>query len=76
MAGREQSEFAPLNELELTSVCALVSYAAYRRNLSEVCIRKTVEENFGVDDLTKLSRGDYDDVIRFLVDTQIEIVSN
>lgn len=76
MAKTNQLESMPLNELELTSVRALVSYAASMRKLSETCIKKTVEQNFGVDDLTKIPRKDYDDVIRFLVDTQIEIVSN
>ncbi len=65
-----------LNDLELTSIRALVSYAAYHQNVSETLVKQVVSAEFGVEDIEKLKRNSFDGVIRFLVDLQIEMLLN
>ena len=69
-------ESSALNKLELTSIYALLAYAAHERNISEEIIRETVTKHFGVDEVTQLPSRSYDEVIRFLVDAQIKIILN
>ena len=65
-----------LNDLELTSVRALVSYAAYHQKTSENLVEQIVSAEFSVADIAELKRTSFDDAIRFLVDLQVEILLN
>jgi hypothetical protein len=65
-----------LNDLELTSVRALVSYAAYHQKTSENLVEQIVSAEFCVADIAELKRVSFDDAIKFLVDLQVEILLN
>ncbi len=65
-----------LNELELTSIYALLAYTAHEHKISEETIRQIVTQHFGVEDVTKLPMTKYDEVIKFLVDIQVEMFMN
>ncbi len=65
-----------LNDLELTSIYALLAYTAHEHKLSEETIRNIVTQHFGVEDVTKLPMSKYDEVIKFLVDIQVEMLMN
>lgn len=65
-----------LNKMELTSVYALVAYAAYHRKISEDVVSQTVAQHFGVAAVDQLPRKSYDEVIKFLVDVQIDLLVN
>ena len=65
-----------LNDLELTSIRALVSYAAYHQNVSEALVAHVVSAEFGVADIEGLKRNSFDNAIRFLVDLQVDMLLN
>jgi hypothetical protein len=65
-----------LNDLELTSVRALVSYAAYHQNVSEALVKQVVSAEFGIADIEYLKRNSFDNAIRFLVDLQVDMLLN
>ena len=58
----------PLNENELLSVRALITYVAYTKNLHEDTVSEIVRTRFDVPEVTKLRQRNYDDAVRFLVD--------
>jgi len=62
-----------MNDRELTSIRALLAYMAHDNRISEDSVREAVTNRFGVDQVEKLPRNKYDDVIRFLVDIQIDM---
>lgn len=62
-----------MNNREMTSIRALLAYMAHDNRISEDSVRKAVTNRFGVDQVEKLPRNKYDDVIRFLVDIQIDM---
>jgi hypothetical protein len=57
-----------LNENERKSVNALIAYVAYGTKTSESEISQQVAQRFGVNAINQLQDGDYDGVIRFLVE--------
>jgi len=63
-----------LNKLELTSLSALMAYAAYRHNISEDDIMKNISQHFGVDELSQVPGYLFDEVIKFLVNFQIDVL--
>ena len=65
-----------LNNLELTSIYALLAYTAYDKHISEDTVRETVTTKFGVPDVKQLPRQSYEEVIRFLVDMQVDLIMN
>ena len=65
-----------LNALELTSIHALVAYAAYEKKVSEDKVRQVVLERFGISDMKNLPCEAYDEAVRFLVDLQDDVILN
>jgi len=65
-----------INPLELTSIQALVAYAAYEKKVSEDKIRQVLLSHFGVEDVKNLPHEAYDTVIRFLVDLHDDVIFN
>jgi len=63
-----------LNNLELTSIKALLAYTAYDRRVSEAIVQDVFKTRFGISCLEQLPRDCYDDAIRFLIDVQIQMV--
>lgn len=63
-----------LNAMELTSINALVAYAAYEKKVSEAVVRHVFSCRFGVDEIEKLPRKAYEDAIRFLIDVQLDMM--
>ena len=57
-----------LNKLEKTSVLSLIAYASYTSGVHEDVVRSMVEAHLGIDDIMKMRRENYDDVVHFLVD--------
>jgi hypothetical protein len=66
----------PLNELEVTSVRALVAYVAHTQSASDVTVCEVLGAKFGAPDVGALRRRDYDEVIRFLVDLKLNETLN
>ena len=66
----------PLNKLELTSVRALISYAAHNQEVNEEVLHEAVINQFGVKDVAELHSQSYDDVIRFLISMQANMLLN
>jgi hypothetical protein len=67
---------APLNKLELTSVCSLMAYTACDQKVPEALIEEAVIQQFGVKDVTEIQSKSFDDVIRFLVKLQAGLLLN
>ena len=65
-----------LNELEVTSVRALVAYVAHTQSASDVTVCEVLGAKFGAPDVGALRRRDYDEVIRFLVDLKLNETLN
>lgn len=65
-----------LNALELTSIKALLAYTAHDRKVSEDLVREILSTRYGIDDVEKLPAHAYDDAIRFLVDIQVDLLTN
>jgi len=69
-------EGSTMNALELTSISSLLSFAAYDLQISEASVLKAVTSHFSVQKVQHISREFYDDVIRFLVDFQLDMLVN
>jgi len=65
-----------INERELTSINALLSYVSYNQNVREETVKMVVEAKFGVDGVEHLRRDDYMRAIEFLVDLKMDEVMN
>lgn len=71
-----QSYDAPLNQNELKSVKAVIAYVAYTQNVSKETVSSVLTTAFGVESVTEISQGHYDDVIRYLVDLRMDEILN
>lgn len=65
-----------VNKNELTSITALTSYVAHNRNVPEDVVKSYLLAQFNVPEVTELRRADYERVIRFLVDLQVDLIVN
>ena len=65
-----------VNRGELTSIKSLTNYVAHNRNLPEEVVREYLLAEFKATDVTDLKRADYERVVRFLVDLQIDLIIN
>lgn len=65
-----------INERELTSIYALLSYVSYNQDVQQETVQMIVEAEFGVDNVAKLRRDDYMRAIEFLVDLRMDEVMN
>jgi hypothetical protein len=57
-----------LNKMEQMSIQALIAYTAYDKGVSKEVVLALIEDRFGVDEIVKIQRSDFDKVIRYLVD--------
>jgi len=57
-----------LNESELFSIRALVSYAAHEQSVSEDVIRAMVATKFNSEGIDRIMSRDYDAAVQYLVD--------
>jgi hypothetical protein len=62
-----------VNRNELTSIKALTGYVAHNKGVPEDVVRNYLLAQFQVSEVTDLQRADYERVIRFLVDLQIDL---
>ncbi|MBV8061103.1 MAG: hypothetical protein JO126_01525 [Alphaproteobacteria bacterium] len=65
-----------MNKRELISVKALTAYVAHNQNVCEETVRAMLAAQFEVDTIDELRRDDYESVVRFLVDVQVELLTN
>jgi len=65
-----------LNEHELSSVNALLSYIAHNQKTNEAIVREILTTRFGIGDIEELQKKDYEDAIKFLIDVQIATILN
>jgi hypothetical protein len=65
-----------LNERELQSISNLFAWVAAEQDTAQETVKSMTETRFNVDDVTRLSRKDYDEVIRFLVNLRIDEMRN
>ena len=65
-----------VNRNELTSISALTSYVAHNKNVPEAVVKAYLQAEFKIEDETKLRRDDYERVIKFLVDLQVDLILN
>ena len=61
-----------MNRDELKSLYSLLAYVAMNRETSEMSVRATVAEHFGVRRFEELPSSFYDEVVQFLVDLSCE----
>ena len=57
-----------LNDRELTSVLALVSYVAYAKNCEEDAVLSLVQQYLEINNVNNIHTDDYNKTIRFLID--------
>ena len=65
-----------LNKLELMSINALIAYTAYQYSLSQDIVREMIHTRFRIKEVTHLPSASYDNAVRFLVDTQVDLLVN
>ena len=77
-SGSEATEKKPalLSRLELISVNALVAFTSHDKHVNEDTVKEILAAHFGVDVLAQLPGRSYDDVIRFLIDLQVDMILN
>lgn len=61
---------------ELTSIKALTTYVAHNKKVSESIVCDYLLTEFKVGAVADLRRADYERVVRYLVDLQIDIIVN
>ena len=66
----------PISMLELTSIRALVAYAAAEQKTNEELVTAMLKAKFSIEEITQLPGHAFDDAIRFLVDLQIDMALN
>ena len=66
-----EQAFPYLTKNELTSLSALLAYAAHQQNVSEAIVLEIVKKHFGINDLRQLPRQKFEEAIRFLADVQV-----
>lgn len=71
-----QADDNGMDQSQVTSLQALVSFTAYDRGVNEDVVRTLVCKNFGVCDLSKIPSKNYEEVRRFLVDLNINEAMN
>jgi hypothetical protein len=62
----------PLNERELGVVRSLLAWVASEQRVTQEMVTQIVVEHFHVDDLLRLTRSAYDDIVRFLVYLEVD----
>lgn len=65
-----------MNKREMVSIKALTAYVAHNQNVCEETVRAVLAAQFNVPTIDQLRRDDYEQVVRFLVDVQIEMLRN
>ena len=60
--------FEPVNQLEQTSLKALIGWVAANCNVSETQIAARLTQSFGADTIDGIDRSDFDEAIAWLVD--------
>ncbi len=65
-----------INANELTSIKALTSYVAHNKCVPEDVVTAFVQAEFKVTSIADLRREDYERVIKFLVDLQVDLLIN
>lgn len=65
-----------MNKRELVSIKALTAYVAYNQKVCEETVRAVLAAQFDVPTIDQLRRDDYERVIRFLVDVQMDLLRN
>ena len=68
--------FETLNDRELCSVKAMTAFVAHNQNVQEETVQAFVETEFAVSNINQLQRDDFDRVIAYLVDLQINLLTN
>jgi hypothetical protein len=77
IASHVQSPLVELmNEYEMTSINALLVWAANEHHAPTETIKAVTEVRFGVPDVSKLPRKDYEEVIKFLIDLRLDDMKN
>jgi hypothetical protein len=75
-AGGAESCQQTLNDGELKSVYALLAYVSHNENIRQETVQAIVEASFGVNHVARIQQKDYDEVIRFLVDLNVDEIKN
>ena len=57
-----------LNNREITSILALVSYVAYAKNCAEDTVVSLIQQYLKIDNINSIQADDYDKTIRFLIE--------
>lgn len=65
-----------INERELTSIYALLSYVSYNQNVNQETVQMILEAELSVDHVAKITRQDYMRAVEFLVDVKMGEVIN
>lgn len=65
-----------MNTYEQTSIRALLAWAANEQKAPPETVKAVTEVRFNVDDVSKLQRKDYEEVIKFLIDLRLDEMKN
>jgi hypothetical protein len=65
-----------MNQYEMTSIRALLAWAANEQKAPTETIQAVTEVRFNVDNVAQLPRKDYDEVIKFLIDLRLDEMKN
>ncbi len=76
LMGVHSSSLDVMNQYEMTSIRALLAWAANEQKAPTETIQAVTEVRFGVDNVAQLPRREYDDVIRFLIDLRLDEMKN
>ena len=57
-----------LNDREVTSILALVSYVAYAKNCEEGTVLSLMHQYLNINNVNNIQSDDYNKTIRFLID--------
>lgn len=71
-ATNDNARFTSMNAQELTSIAAMIAYAAHVRHATEEEVQADLALAFGVEDVKEISSDHYEDVTHYLVDRFFE----
>ena len=66
----------PLNDIELQSIYSMIAYVAYSQGACQNTVASVLTSKFGGEDVKALPSRDYQQMIEFLVDLEMDKVLN
>jgi hypothetical protein len=71
-----RQDATPLTGHKLISIYTLLAHTANDHKVHEGIVRQAITTRFGVDEISKIPGNVFEDVVRFLVDLQVEMLTS